>query len=50
MSQKFIEVITDHPTTEEEYSLLLHIEQIVQIDRKSKRKTSHIMNRSPLSH
>lgn len=31
MSQRFIEVITHYPTTEEEYVLLLHIDQIAQI-------------------
>ena len=31
MSQRFIEVTTDHPTNEEPYKLLLQIEQIVQI-------------------
>ncbi len=31
MSQRFIEVITDHPTNESTYKLLLQIEQIVQI-------------------
>lgn len=31
MSQRFIEVTADHPTTEDTYKLLLQIEQIVQI-------------------
>jgi len=31
MSQKFIEVTTDHPTTEDVYKMLLQIEQIVQV-------------------
>ncbi|TLF51721.1 hypothetical protein FEI13_07170 [Halomonas urmiana] len=31
MSHKFIEVITNYPTTEKDYPLLLHIDQIVQI-------------------
>ncbi|PXY00013.1 hypothetical protein [Halomonas sp. LBP4] len=31
MSNRFIEVITDYPTTEEEYVLLLHLDQIAQI-------------------
>ncbi|NVK40354.1 MAG: hypothetical protein HWE39_03855 [Oceanospirillaceae bacterium] len=31
MSQRFIEVTTDHPTNESTYKLLLQIEQIVQI-------------------
>ncbi|MCH4562455.1 hypothetical protein MKP05_04805 [Halomonas sp. EGI 63088] len=31
MSHRFIEVITDYPTTEEEYVLLLHLDQIAQI-------------------
>lgn len=31
MSPKFIEVITDYPTTEKDYPLLLHLDQIVQI-------------------
>ena len=31
MSNKFIEVITDHPTTESVYTLLLQVNQIVQI-------------------
>ncbi|MFC6671906.1 hypothetical protein [Marinobacterium aestuariivivens] len=31
MSQRFIEVTTDHPTNEEPYKLLLQIGQIVQI-------------------
>ena len=31
MSQRFIEVTTDHPTNESTYKLLLQIERIVQI-------------------
>ena len=31
MSQKFIEVTTDHPSTEDVYKLLLQVGQIVQI-------------------
>ena len=31
MSKKFIEVTTDHPTTEDVYTLLLQVNQIVQI-------------------
>lgn len=31
MSQRFIEVTTDHPTNESTFKLLLQIEQIVQI-------------------
>lgn len=31
MSHRFIEVITDFPTTEERYILLLHLDQIAQI-------------------
>ncbi len=31
MSQKFIEVTTDHPSTGETYKLLLQLEQVVQI-------------------
>lgn len=31
MSHKFLEVVSDYPTTEKDYSLLLHIDQIVQV-------------------
>lgn len=31
MSYRFLEVITDYPTTEEAYVLLLHLDQIAQI-------------------
>ncbi|MCG6658172.1 hypothetical protein HOP52_10440 [Halomonas campisalis] len=31
MSHRFIEVVTDYPTTEQVYTLLLQIEQIVHI-------------------
>lgn len=31
MSHKFIEVVSDYPTTEKDYSLLLNIDQIVQV-------------------
>ncbi|MCE0734325.1 hypothetical protein LWH48_16290 [Halomonas sp. G15] len=31
MSHRFIEVITDFPTTEEQYVLLVHLDQIAQI-------------------
>ncbi|PRY72551.1 hypothetical protein [Halomonas ventosae] len=31
MSHRFIEVITDFPTTEQRYVMLLHLDQIVQI-------------------
>ncbi|NVK40344.1 MAG: hypothetical protein HWE39_03805 [Oceanospirillaceae bacterium] len=31
MSQKFLEVTTDHPTTESTFKMLIQVEQIVQI-------------------
>ncbi|ATJ83974.1 hypothetical protein ACFPTY_13150 [Halomonas beimenensis] len=31
MSHRFIEVISDYPSTEEKFTLLLHLDQIAQI-------------------
>ncbi|MDN3557759.1 hypothetical protein [Halomonas maura] len=31
MSHRFIEVVSDYPSTEEEFVLLLHLDQIAQI-------------------
>lgn len=31
MSHRFLEVVSDYPSTEEEFTLLLHLDQIAQI-------------------